>query len=241
MYLPCNITNNNVLCSWQVTIFSVCSHPWKPQYAQFSVITFIVVIGSFISCIQTIWMVQEKNHKETFSVGLFIFFMFCIYCIDWPAKRQEGSKSDWCRAWGEKKPWKWGWESPLCKWKATSLPNLFYAKMAIAFLNQTQGKTWFGWMKLSSNFFISPGMRLHQPYFQNFNWSENTKSSILYFRFSKHKLATIKNLIIFGFNMNELGLDFWITLILYHLDLTRLDFWIMLMWYILDFTWTNLD
>ena len=28
-----------VLCSWQVVIFSVCSPPWKPQYARFSIFT----------------------------------------------------------------------------------------------------------------------------------------------------------------------------------------------------------
>ena len=38
-----------VLCSRQFAIFLVSSYPWKLQYARFSVITFIVIIGCYFS------------------------------------------------------------------------------------------------------------------------------------------------------------------------------------------------
>ena len=54
IYLPHNVTSNNICALFSAGhYFSVCSHPWKPQYARFSVITFIVIMGSFCFCIQT--------------------------------------------------------------------------------------------------------------------------------------------------------------------------------------------
>ena len=41
-----------VLCSWQVSAFLLAVIPWEPQHDKFSVITFIVIIGCFSSCIK---------------------------------------------------------------------------------------------------------------------------------------------------------------------------------------------
>ena len=44
IYLPRNISNNNVCVLFSVGHhFSVCTHFWKPQHAQFSIITIIVI------------------------------------------------------------------------------------------------------------------------------------------------------------------------------------------------------
>ena len=38
----------------------VCSYSWKPQYARFLVMTFIIIIGCFSFCIQIRWMAWKK-------------------------------------------------------------------------------------------------------------------------------------------------------------------------------------
>ena len=60
-----------VFCSQQV-----CSYPWKPQYAWFSFMTFIVIIGCFSFCSQTKWMAKKKSQRN------FVCRAFCIlfYC-----------------------------------------------------------------------------------------------------------------------------------------------------------------
>ena len=69
-----------MLRSHQVDIFSVCSDPWKPQYAQFSVITFIVIIGSFSFCIQTWWMSHKKIPKKP-CLQDFLYFIYFSYTV----------------------------------------------------------------------------------------------------------------------------------------------------------------
>ena len=53
VYLPRDITNNNVCALFLAgLLFFDCIHPWEQQHAKFSVITFIVIIGYFSSCIK---------------------------------------------------------------------------------------------------------------------------------------------------------------------------------------------
>ena len=55
-----------VLCSQQVVIFSACSHLWKPQYARFSAITFIVITGILLHLMPAI----TRAHTSTHTSGL---------------------------------------------------------------------------------------------------------------------------------------------------------------------------
>ena len=53
VYLPSDTTNDNVCALFLAGLrFFACSHPWEPEHAKFSVITFIVIIGCFSSCIK---------------------------------------------------------------------------------------------------------------------------------------------------------------------------------------------
>ena len=65
-----------VLCCRQVAIFSVCSHPWKPQYARFSVTTFIVITGCFSFCILAGLMARKKKPKRPCPQGFLYFTYF---------------------------------------------------------------------------------------------------------------------------------------------------------------------
>ena len=65
-----------VLCSRQVAIFSVCSHPWKPQYARFSVTTFIVITGCFSFCILAGLMARKKTQKDLVRRAFYFYIFF---------------------------------------------------------------------------------------------------------------------------------------------------------------------
>ena len=56
-------------------IFSVCSHPWKPQYAWFSVKTFVLVT----SCSVSVSRLYERHKKIPQKT-----FMFCCILIQKP-------------------------------------------------------------------------------------------------------------------------------------------------------------
>ena len=139
VYLPRNITC--VLCFREVDIFSVWSHPWKP-YVRFSVITFIVIIGCFSFCIQTRWMAQKKVPKKRCPQGSLHFIYFSYAALIALRRDKKALKSVQCwvffkisYCWREKKPWKWGWESPLSiVWISDSV------NIALLFINSNS--TW---------------------------------------------------------------------------------------------------
>ena len=80
-----------VLCSWQVVIFLLVVIPWEPQHAKFSVITSIVIIGCFSSCIKARYKIflsyfEQVNDFELSSLKIkknFLLYTRKIYLCDW--------------------------------------------------------------------------------------------------------------------------------------------------------------
>ena len=111
------------------TICSIFSH------------NFYSFIVYFSFCILTWWMTLKKSQRNLARWVFYIFVLF-ICCID--LRRDKKSyKSDYVKS-GEKRRSENEVEKVHClNEMATSLPNLLYAKMAIALLNQHQGKNIF--------------------------------------------------------------------------------------------------
>ena len=92
IYYVIDVMIMSVLYSLQVIMFSVCSHLWKPQYARFWVITFIVIIGSlackYIACTASVydtyylghWSTEKNMKFNSWSFSL-IFVNLSLACI----------------------------------------------------------------------------------------------------------------------------------------------------------------
>ena len=137
-----------VLWSQQVTIFCLVSTLETTIYPVFR---HNFITGCFSLYIQTRWMPPKSIPKKPCPLGFLHLYIF--HMLYWLTCKEI--KKDLMLVFlrisyhkGEKKPWKWGWESPLSKWdgnltlKLIVCQNSKYityltSKKNIIWLNQT--------------------------------------------------------------------------------------------------------